>query len=58
MTTSKKFDEIIDNLYKFTKEELRQKIVKIQSEIAMQKQSQRDLLEYELDTLLSILGQY
>ena len=58
MTTSKKFDEIIDNLYKLTKEELIQKIVEIQNEIAMQKQSQRDLLEYELDTLLSILGQY
>ena len=58
MTTSKKFDEIIDNLYKLTKEELIQKIVEIQNEIAMQKQSQRDLLEYELDNLLSILGQY
>jgi len=58
MTTSKKFDEIIDNLYKFTKEELRQKIVKIQSEIDKKKQKHRDLLEYKLNTLLIILGQY
>jgi hypothetical protein len=57
-STLEDINKIINNPYKLTKEGLRQKIVEIQSEIDKQKQRQRDLLEYELDNLLSILGQY
>ena len=57
-STLEGINEIINNPYKFTQEELRQKIIKIQNEIANKNQNQRNLLEDELDTLLSILGQY
>ena len=57
-STLEDIDTIINNPYKLTKEELRQKIVEIQNEIAKRDINERDLLEDKLDTLLSILGQY
>ena len=57
-STLEGINEIINNPYKKDKGELRQKIVNIQNEIADKSINERNLLEDELDTLLSILGQY
>ncbi len=57
-STLEGINEIINNPYKKSKEELRQKIVNIQNEIADKSINERNLLEDKLDTLLSILGQY
>jgi hypothetical protein len=57
-STLEGINEIINNPYKKSKEELRQEIVKVQNEIAKRDINERDLLEDKLDTLLSILGQY
>lgn len=57
-STLEDISKIINTPYELTKEELRQKIIKIQNEIAKRDINERDLLEDKLDTLLSILGQY
>jgi formate-dependent nitrite reductase cytochrome c552 subunit len=58
LSTLEGINEIINNPYKKDKEELRQKIVNIQNEIADKSINERNLLEDKLDTLLTILGQY
>jgi hypothetical protein len=58
MKTSEEIDEIIDNPYKFTKKELRENIEELKIKIANKNINDRNLLEYKLDTLLSILNQY
>jgi hypothetical protein len=57
-STLEDINKIINTPYELTKEELRQKIIKIQNEIADKSINKRNLLEDKLDTLLSILGQY
>ena len=58
MKIAEEIDQIIDNPYKFTKKELREKIEELKIKIAKKKSDYRNLLEDKLDTLLIILNQY